>query len=294
MTTTEPVYDRADVQSGRALVNHHLVQLGIGENWVYGVSEHGQRTARQVVPEDVGVCRAYVLTEAAWPDGAELCVTVSWSPDAAFSRDYHRGKLPAGALEHWQERVAATARALESLGYVVEPSRWSSPHYHHDAEFLVYRLREGVPPRGRPPVTAWALVTRVPPNFQERIWRHSDRSPEDVVRDVLRKTGWRWDEDEGPQAPNGRVWAHPITQMVWPPEADRCTWVTWRPAAAFARSEKTGLLPAGAEDHWRDCLARLRNALIDGGLHLRSRERPWSPEEDECAEFLVYRLASRD
>ncbi|WP_228995186.1 hypothetical protein [Streptomyces sp. DH8] len=292
MTTTEPVYDPADPQSGRALVNYHLVQLGIGERWVYGVSEHGQRTARHVVPADVGVCRAYVLTEAAWPDGAELCVTVSWTPDMALRRDYQKGKLPAGAPEHWQERVAATARALESLGYVVEPSRWSSPHYHHDAELLVYRLREGVTPRETPPDAAWALSKPVPPNHQERIWRYADRSPEDVVRDVVRKAGWRWLDDD-PQAPNGRVGAHPITQMVWPPEADRCTWVTWWPAAAFARSTETGLLPAGAEDHWRDCLDRLRTVLIDGGLHIRSRDRPWGPG-DEAAEFLVYRLAPRD
>ncbi|MFD7745537.1 hypothetical protein ACFV2V_02215 [Streptomyces sp. NPDC059698] len=224
MTTTEPVYDPADLRSGRALVNYQLVQLGIGESWVYGVSEHGQRTARHVVPADVGVCRAYVLTEAAWPDGAELCVTVSWTPDTALRRDYQKGKFPAGATEHWQERVAATACALESLGYVVESSGGSSLHYHYDAGLLVSRLCEGATPREALPDAAWALPKPVPPNHQERIWRYADRSPEHVVRDVVRKAGWRWFDDD-PQAPDGRG-AHPITQMVWPPEAKRCTWVT--------------------------------------------------------------------
>ncbi|WP_217231455.1 hypothetical protein [Streptomyces anulatus] len=287
---TEPVYDPADPQSGRALVNYHLVKLGIGESWVPGVSEHGMRTARHVVPPDVGVCRAYVLTEAAWPEGAELCVTVSWSPDAALRRDHHKRTLPVGAPEHWRERIAATARALESLGYVVEPSRWSSPHYHPGAEFLVYRMPDGVPPRMTPADTAWALSEPVPPNHRETFWRYSDRSPEDVVNPVLRKAGWRpWVED--PRSSLGWVGAHPITQMVWPPEADRCTWVTWRPADDFARSPKTGLLPDGAVDHWRECLDRLRKAVSDEGLRIRTRARLWGPE-DEAAEFLVYRLPS--
>ncbi|MFF3096844.1 hypothetical protein [Streptomyces cyaneofuscatus] len=285
-----PPYDPADPQSGRALVNYHLVQLGIGESWVRGVSEHGQRTARHIVPPDVGVCRAYVLTEAAWPEGAELCVTVNWWPDAGLKRDYQKRTLPAAAPEHWRERIAATARALESLGYTVEPSRWSSPHYHPDAEFLVYRMPDGVPPREAPADTAWALSQPVPPHYQETYWRWSDRSPEDVVNHVLRAAGWR-SFAEDPQSPVGRVGVRPITQMVWPPEADRCAWVTWWPADTFARSTETGLLPAGAEDHWRECLDRLHKVLSEGGLLVRSRARPWGPE-DEAAEFLVYRLAS--
>ncbi|MFI0934550.1 hypothetical protein ACH4RG_22870 [Streptomyces sp. NPDC021019] len=279
---TEPVYDPADPHSGRALVNYHLVQLGLGESWVHGVSENGQRTARHVLPEDIGVCRAYVLTEAAWPNGAELCVTVDWSPDASMRRGYQKRTLPAGALEHWRERIVATARALESLGYVVEPSRWSSPHHHPGAEFLVYRMPDGVPPRETPADTAWALSGPVPPNHQETSWRYPDRSPEDVVNHALRKVGWRsWEEDRSSRF--GRVGVRPITQMVWPPEADRCAWVTWWPAAV--------VLPDGAADHWRQCIPRLRRALSDGGLHIRTRARPWGPE-DGAAEFLVYRLPS--
>ncbi|TXR99728.1 hypothetical protein EAO73_27605 [Streptomyces sp. col6] len=60
--------------------------------------------------------------------GAELCVTVEWSPDAAMRRD------PV----HWKMRIPATARALESLGYVVEPARFGNAHrFHPNAEFLV-------------------------------------------------------------------------------------------------------------------------------------------------------------
>ncbi|MFD3848214.1 hypothetical protein ACFWVB_20280 [Streptomyces microflavus] len=277
---TPPVYDPADPQSGRAVVNYDLVQLGIGESWVHGVSAHGQRIARHVLPEGVGVCRAYVLTEAAWPEGAELCVTVDWSPDAAMRRDHRKRALPDGALEHWRERIVATARALESLGYTVEPSRWRSPHCHPGAEFLVYRMPDGVPPREAPAERAWALSGPVPPHYQQNFWPYPDRSPQDVVDHALRTAGWRsWEDDR--ESRYGRVAVRQITQMVWPPEADRCAWVTWRPSAV--------VLPDGAEDHWRQCLSRLRKAVSDGGLHIRTRARTWGPE-DGVAEFLVYRL----
>ncbi|MFI8103512.1 hypothetical protein [Streptomyces sp. NPDC086023] len=285
---TEPVYDRADPQSGRALVNFHLRELGIGESKLVRTGADGQRFCRHVLPQGLGVCRAHVLTEAAWPEGAELCVTVDWAPDAALRRDGWTGRVPAGADAHWRERIAATARALESLGYVVEPSRFRcSPRCHAGAELLVYRMPAGVPPRQEP--TAWALSEPVPPHFQRLGW-YPDRSPQEIVRDALLEAGLGLFRRE--PSPFGQVAVRDITQTVWPPEADRCTWLTWWPAAAFARAPGTGLAPAGAEERWRECLGRLQQALTGAGLVVRSRARPWNPDTDETADVLVYRAAS--
>ncbi|MFD5109049.1 hypothetical protein [Streptomyces cinereoruber] len=285
----EPVYDRADPQSGRAFVDFHLRELGIGESWLVRTDADGQRFCRHVVPQGLGVCRAYVLTEAAWPQGAELCVTVTWTPDAALRHDDRTGRVPAGAEEHWRTRIAATAQALESLGYVVEPSRFRrSPQYHFDAELLVYRMPAGMPPRQLPAATAWALSEPVPPHYRRWGW-YPERSPQDVVRDALCEARLGFFQRGG--SPFGRVGVRDITQTVWPPEADRCVWLTWWPADNFARDPDTGLPPDGAEEHWRECLGRLHQALPGAGLVLRSRARPWNPDTDETADFLVYRAA---
>ncbi|MFB7936721.1 hypothetical protein [Streptomyces sp. NPDC056049] len=286
---TEPVYDRADPQSGRALVDFHLRELGLGESKLVRTDADGRRFCQFVLPQGLGVCRAHVLIEAAWPEGAELCVTVDWAPDAALRRDGWTGRVPAGAKAHWRTRIAATAQALESLGYVVEPSRRRcSPRYHAGAELLVYRMPAGVPPRQLPAATAWALSEPVPPHFQRRDW-YPDLSPEEIVRDALIEAdlGLFWQEP----SPFGRVALRDITQTVWPPEADRCTRLTWRPADAFARDPGTGLPPAGAQDHWHECLGRLHQVLSGAGLIVRSRSRPWGPADDS-ADLLVYRAAA--
>ncbi|OII68698.1 MULTISPECIES: hypothetical protein [unclassified Streptomyces] len=286
----EPVYDRAEPQSGRALVNFHLRELGLGESWLVRTDVDGQRFCRHVVPQGLGVCRAYVLTEAAWPQGAELCVTVTWTPDAALRRDGRTGRVPTGAEEHWRMRIAATAQALESLGYLVEPSRFRcSPRYYFTAELLVYRMPAGVPPRQRPAATAWALSAPVPPHYQRWDW-YPDRWPQDVVRDALREAGLGFFQRD--QTPFGRIAVRDITQTVWPPEAALCVWLTWWPTTAFARDPGTGLAPDGAEEHWRECLDRLQQALTGAGLALRSRARPWNPDTDETADVLVYRATS--
>ncbi|MEQ4608274.1 hypothetical protein ABMX48_16555 [Streptomyces cavourensis] len=222
---TEPAYDRADPQSGRTLVNFHLRELGLGESWLIRADADGQRFCRPVVPQDLGVCRAYVLTEAAWPEGAELCVTVTWTPDAALRRDDRTGRVPDGAEDHWRTRIAATAQALESLGYVVEPSRFKcSLRYHFTAELLVYRMPAGVPPRQLPAATAWAPSEPAPPHYRRNSW-YPERSPQEVVRDALHEAGLGFFQQD--RSPFGRAGIRDITQTVWPPEADRCAWLTW-------------------------------------------------------------------
>ncbi|MFC8723794.1 hypothetical protein [Streptomyces bacillaris] len=279
---TEPVYDRADPQSGRALVDFHLRELGLGEVWMVRVGEDGLRYGRDVRPLGPGVCRTEVLTEAAWPDGAELCVLVSWAPDEPYRREYRTGRVPAGAEEHWRERIEVVARALRTRGYVVEPSRVvCSPRHDSAAELLVYRMPEGLPPRPTP---------RGQP-LRRTSWRYPERSPIDLVRDALHDAGLPTDR-QGARSPVGRIGIRLISQTVWPPEADRCTWVTWWPDDDFARDPDTGLLPAGAEEHWRECLGQLRQALTAAGLALRpGTEAHQHPDVRETADFLVYRVA---
>ncbi|MFD3978227.1 hypothetical protein ACFWR6_06540 [Streptomyces griseus] len=287
---TAPVYDPLDEQSARALVTFHLRELGLGELNVIRVGEDGLRYIRDVRPRGLGVCRAYVLTEAAWPEGAELCVTVDWSPDAPYVRDFRKGSLPPGAEGYWQERIDATVRALETVGFVAEPNRFSSPFHHPTAELLVYRMPDGVLPRRLPPDGAWVLTEPVPPNYRSGYWTWADRSPEDVVKDALR--GSEWEEClRHEDTPLGRVGVRGITQAVWPPEADRCAWVTWWPAPDFAPGSESGLPSTGAVEHWGECLARLRATLTSAGLMVRPRARPRRPQ-DETADFLVYRVAS--
>jgi hypothetical protein len=271
------------------VVDFHLRKLGLGEVQFTKKSRSGYRLASRVAPQGLGVCRAYVLTEAAWPEGADLCVLVDWSPDAALRRNPQEGTIPAGAEEHWRERITATARALESLGYIVEPSRFRrSPRYHPSAELLVYRMPEGEAPRRVLAHSDWALPGPVPPNYQHPVWSYRDQSPCDIVDQALRKAGLAKYAEYGDSSA-GMVTVRSITQTVWPPEADRCAWLTWQPATRFKPDPATGTLPDGAESHWRISLARLEQAMQDAGLDCRTRTRPWDPSTDEEVPFLVYR-----
>ncbi|MEU6405298.1 hypothetical protein [Streptomyces sp. NPDC046985] len=283
---SEPAYHRDRPQSGRALLDFHLRRLGLGAKWVTRDFGRGCRVGRHVWPKGIGVCRAYALTEAAWPPGADLCATVDWSPDEAWRRDHQRGTVPPGAEEHWQERIAATAAALESCGYAVEPSRFKcSPHYVPRAEFLVYRMPAGSAPRPAP--ARWALGEPVPPHYRQPE-RRPDENPPNVVESALHNAWTR----SSASRPAGQVVVRSITQTVWPPEADLCAWLRWRPAAAYVRDPGTGVLPAGAEQHWSTSLNRLEAALTDAGLTCRSRERPWSPDTDDGVDLLVSRACT--
>src|SRR5690606_34331494 len=71
----EPAYDPTVPQSARNLVDFHLRQLGLGEQYVRTPSG-----LARVLPDGIGWCRAQTLTEAAWPLGADLCVLVDWFP----------------------------------------------------------------------------------------------------------------------------------------------------------------------------------------------------------------------
>ncbi|MGW6202252.1 hypothetical protein ACWF9B_01155 [Streptomyces sp. NPDC055089] len=208
--TSDPGYIPSDPQCGRALVGWDLCELGLGEELFVRV-ENRLRYGRSERLADIGVCRAYVLTEAAWPQGAELCVTVDWSPDASLRHDGDTGKVPAGAEEHRRERITATAHPLESLGSVVEPSRFvCSPHHYSSAELLVYQMPDGVPPTQAAADTDWVLPKPVPPHRQQHCWPYPEQSPEELVRNALYEAGFRTYQQDR-RSPFGRIGVRRIT-----------------------------------------------------------------------------------
>ncbi|MGW6462076.1 hypothetical protein ACWF94_40150 [Streptomyces sp. NPDC055078] len=285
--TAEPRYDRADPgRTGTALVNHQLGRLGLGETYT---TRDG--IAYRALPEGAGWCRADGVPEPAWPRGADLCVLVNWYPDAAFRRDDTTGKVPEGAEQHWAERVAATAVALESIGYVAEetgPPR--TPHHHANAELLVYRMPQGVPPR-RQPADAWKGWPPARPNWISGHYRYPGIAPDSEIHRVLQDAKLTWEEPyyAEPRVESGPCFVQSITQTLWPPGSSRCALVVWQPAAGFRRSTKTGDVPPGAAEHWASGTARVVDVLEQNGYRVTGRERPLSPARDTTAEFLVHR-----
>jgi len=285
----EPFYDPT---SARDLVNHQLRELGLGERYVPGDRGFVER----VLPVDRGWCRAGTLTQAAWPDGVDLCVLVDWFPDAALRRDSITGCVPSGAEQHWCERVAATADALESLGYVVErngPPR--SARTHSYAQLLVYRMSPGVAPV-RLPADAWAGAEANPPHFGRRGW-YPDPNPVRDIEDVLADCGllirtWQPPDPEH-SALHGSTSVRDITQTVWPPDASACALVRWQPAEQFQPANDSPILPPGARRHWSEATSNIRDTLQSAGYTVRYRARPWDPQTEDHVDALVHRSSNR-
>ncbi|MEU6331532.1 hypothetical protein ABZ851_30275 [Streptomyces sp. NPDC047049] len=284
----EPTYNPADPQSAPKLVNFHLRQLGLGEQSV----DTGKGYVQRVLPDGLGWCRALALTEAAWPEGTELCVLVHWYPDAALRRNTNTGRVPPSAEEHWRDRLTATADALESLGYVVErngPPR--SPHTHWSAEFLVYRMAPGVAPLRLSP-EAWAGAEPNPPHYQRSGW-YPDPDPVREIEDVLGEASvlgrCRYSFDPVQPATSGVCHVGSITQTVWPPDAELCAWLRWWPADEFERAADTGVVPPGAHEHWMKQTKRVQDALEQAGYTVRWRARPWDLATENYADALVHR-----
>lgn len=280
-----PAYDPADQFSARQLVEAHLRQLGLGAE----VVTTPEGTAQQVVPEDIGWCRAQVLTEAAWPDGSDLAVLVSWHPDTVYARNHDTGHVPDGAEEYWRERITATADALESLGYVVERNGPpQSPHTHPEAELLVYRMLPEVAPDRLPP-HAWEGRDPIPPHYQRPSWR-PDLDPTYEVEAVLRDAGLaRWPGTVlQPWHLSERCAVQPVTQTIWPPDAAVCAHVFWWPPERFQRSED-GDVPPGTQDYWTAQTDHVKAVLGAAGYTVRCRTRPWDPTVENCTDMLVHR-----
>ncbi|MFD7163606.1 hypothetical protein [Streptomyces violascens] len=275
--TGDPPCDATNVQSARALVDWHLRDLGLGP---IDVTENG--LMHQVLPDGLGVCRAQVLTEASWPDCAELCVLVSWTPDRRYRRDSNSGQVPDGAEEHWRDRVQATIVALESRAFVAEergPRR--TPHHHATAELVVYRLPVGVP-ANRQPAEAWEGVEPAPPTFLRRSW-YPEEAGEWAVEKALGKHSRL---PRRARADAEQCIVRSITQSVWPVGAYRCSEVVWQPEAQFRASH--GVPAPGADAHWKERITSLTDVLTSAGYRVRQRARPIDAARDTEVRFLVY------
>ncbi|MDJ0460429.1 hypothetical protein [Streptomyces sp. H27-C3] len=220
--------------------------------------------------------------------GADLCVIVRWHPDAAFRRDSRTRRIPPGAQEHWADRVEAVVTALESIGYraaVTGPAR--APHLHTAEEILVWRLAQGED-RTWPPAGAWDGVEATCRANLGRGYASLEPDPYELVDAVL-TTARRGDSGQGMWT----VVALDADPVIWPPFAETCARVLWQPDPPFRRLPD-GTLPAGAEDHWRTGIARVRQDLEAGGYCVREAERTHSPDLDDDAGLLVWRTRAVD
>ncbi|MDT9682041.1 hypothetical protein RND61_08125 [Streptomyces sp. TRM76323] len=246
------------------------------------------------LPDGLGWCRARYAPEEAWPPGADLCVIVEWHPDVRYRRDHSTGRVPAGAAEHWRERVAATVQALRSRGYaaaVTGPPR--GPHLVPREEILCWRTPPGTPV-WHPPPGAWDDVPPTRPNYEHGFHRPGETDP---VRDVETLLGLRL-EDTTLLGPRTRPDPHPdrrprvvvrrASAVLWPPGAHRCVRVVWTPAPAYRRRDD-GTVPEGAADHWDTGIRRVHSALRAAGHQVRTAARPRSPETHEEVGFLAWR-----
>ncbi|MFJ8676751.1 hypothetical protein [Streptomyces sp. NPDC093589] len=288
----QPVYVPSDPQSARRLVDFHLHQLGLGDEWV----RTWAGSKRHALPEGIGRCRATVLTEAAWPEGTAPCVLVDWYPDDPLRRNTHTGKVPPGAEAHWRDRLEATADALEALGYVVERNGPpQSPHTHWCAELLVYRMSPGVAPVRLPPGAREGKEPN-PPHYQRTSW-YPDPDPRQEIEDALWEAGvlgrQRYSFDPPAPPSFGRCFVRSITQTVWPPDAEVCAWVSWSPADEFKRPWESGVVASTADEHWKRQTEHIKEALEEAGYSVRWRARPWDVEVDGHADALVWRATQQ-
>ncbi|MEU8543026.1 hypothetical protein AB0C52_24080 [Streptomyces sp. NPDC048717] len=92
--------------------------------------------------------------------------------------------------------------------------------------------------------------------------------------------------------PAGRGWCQAVyaPPEAWPPGAEVCAIVRWRPDAAFRRDRTTGRVPAGAEIHWKlRTRAMLRDLEAAGYLAVVSGP-PRSPRLHPHEDILIWRL----
>ncbi|GGX37830.1 hypothetical protein [Streptomyces chryseus] len=279
MTTEQQ--SRSDArQAIVALVEKDLEALGL-------TPTHTTRggVSYRTLPVGKGWCQVLYAPEEAWPPGADLCVIVRWHPDKAYRRNNDTGHVPAGAEEHWRERTRATIAALATAGYkaaATGPPR--APRLHAQEDILVWRVPEDHE-GAWPPFQAWHGSAPARPNLDQPDYRYPERNPLHLVEAVLNNSRRHW-----PAADLGRVLTVTASAVIWPPHAESCVRVLWQPSERFQRLPD-GAVPAGAEEHWRAGVSRVRQDLVAAGYHVRGAERPMSPARDEDAGLLVWRGA---
>lgn len=288
----EPVYDRDNPRrSGAALLQFHLRQLGLGEWWFTRDGKNVDGGGAH--PTETGWCRAGGVTEAAWPEGADLCVVVDWFPGSTFRRNDRTGKVPRRAEHHWKTSLADVADALETRGFVVERNGPpQGPEYNSHAETLVYRVRPGVEP-ARLPADAWEGATPHPPNFKDGYSWYPAPHPVGEAERVLTDSdlsGISSYFNPLPKQGIGQCSVNVLPQLVWPYRAELAAWVRWWPDERFQRDTASGGVPEGAAGHWAERVPLVGKAFASAGYEVRQPERHQGPGTDEHADFIVYRV----
>ncbi|MFI8932495.1 hypothetical protein ACIG3E_33130 [Streptomyces sp. NPDC053474] len=281
-TMNPPPYDRtAPSRSGCALVNWHLEQLHLG-----GLYLDFTKVPRSI-PEGLGWCRARPLPEELWPARAELAVIVHFHPDPLFRRNPKTQAVPAGAVQHWTQRLDACATALATRGFVIE--EWGvpmTPELHSGADLIAYRLPPGIAPAPRSP--ADLLYAHPPrPNFRSEgsktaLWK---------LHSVLSRAEpplWRDNQAADTATGTGRCLVYAVDENLWPPGTTDCHLVTWEPDPPYRRNPNRPLKHQGAYAHWAQGIAHLTRTLVDADYVIRRRERPSNPDLDNSITFLVY------
>lgn len=234
----------------------------------------------RTLPDGLGWCQVLSAPEEAWPPGATRCVVVRWYPDRTWRRDTRTGLTPTGAEEHWKARTKSLCESLRTLGYQAEitgPQR--VPSLHANEDILVWRQDHD---ELWPPPCAWEGSEPARPHLGQPAYVYPERDPLRMVQAVLSQTQSQWAQ------PHGTLMAQQALAVLWPPYAELCVRVLWRPAPAFLR-HPDGAVPAAAGEHWRGGIDRVRRGLTAAGYHVREPERERTPALDDYAGFLAWR-----
>lgn len=232
------------------------------------------------LPDLTGWCQVVPVPEEAWPPGATLCVIVRWHPDRMFRRDHREGRVPVGASIHWRERRESIMETLRGLGYaaaITGPPRVPSLHAYED--ILVW-LQPG--DSSWPPCSSWAGLEPATPHFGRQMSTGPEHRALRRVEGVLKQAANQW------PAPYGTLTVQRPLAACWPPHAEVCVRVVWRPAEQYLR-RPNGRGESEAERHWRCGIGRVRQALTAANYRVREPERARTPALDEYAGFVVWR-----
>jgi len=230
------------------------------------------------LPQGGGWCQTLPVPEEAWPPTATHCEVVRWHPDKAYRRS-RTGHVPAGAEAHWKFRTSEIVERLRALGFqaaITGPHRVPSLHAHQD--ILVWQQ-----PHDRlwPPTYAWLGSEPATPHFGQQPAASAEREALLRVEGVLKRAARQW------PFLRGTLSAQPALAVWWPPYAETCVRVLWKPTTPYVR-RPDGALPPEAERHFGRGIPRVRKALTAASYRVREPERPRTPE-DEYAGFLAWR-----
>ncbi|WP_329028128.1 hypothetical protein [Streptomyces sp. NBC_00690] len=91
--------------------------------------------------------------------------------------------------------------------------------------------------------------------------------------------------------PEGLGWCQtlPVPEEAWPPGATQCVVVRWYPDRTYRRDRRTGLIPAGADEHWRDRTTDIMGRLRALGFWAENTGPYRAPALHTHEDILVWR-----